>query len=270
MRVAVSTIAWHPDDDDAVARVLRAQGAEGIEFAPTRHWPDLGGVPDAAVHDRRRYWADHGLVIPAMQALLFGRDDLRLFGDDTDRRQLLDYLTHVVRIGGLLGCRVLVFGSPRNRSREGLDADRAAALAIPFFRALGDVAAHHGVTIGVEANPPEYGCDFLTTHDELRRFVLAVGHPALVHHVDLGAITINGERVEATLAASHPLAHLHLSAPSLAPVDRETPGLGSALDALWRRRYDQWVSVEMRRPPSDPAALVETALRAVAEHLPGR
>lgn len=262
MRLAVSMIAWQPDEDDAVAAILTRHGVEGVEFAPTRHWPDLAVVGDDDVLARRRFWNAHGLEIPAMQSLLFGRDDLQLFGDDGDRARMLEYLTHVVRIGALLGARVLVFGSPRNRRLGTRDATDGGVVATGFFRRLGDVAAAEGVTIGVEANPPEYGADFLTTHEEVRRFVRGVAHPAVVHHVDLGGLVLSREDPAEAVAEAQPLAHFHASAPYLAPLAAD-PGLGVALDALSRQSYDRWVSIEMRRQTDAPLKAIEAAVQAL-------
>lgn len=263
MHLAVSSIAWTAEEDALVAPLLVGAGVTGVEIAPTRLWPDLAAARDAAVLHHRDFWREHGLAVPAMQALLFGRDDLQLFGSADSRRAMLDYLGHAARIGALLGCGVLVFGSPRNRRRGPLGHDQAAAIAVPFFRALGDIAAGRGVAIGIEANPVEYGCDFLTSHAELRDFVALVDHPAIVHHVDLGGAQLAGEDPVEVITAAAPLRHFHASTPHLAPPDPESPPLRRAVDTLSRSGYDGWVSIEMRRQEADPAGAVLAAIGAV-------
>lgn len=268
MRLAVSSIAWTADQDAVVAPLLADAGVGGIELAPTRVWPDLAAARDAAVRDHRRFWEDHGLAVPAMQALLYGRDDLLLFGSDAGRQAMLTCLGHAVRIGALLGARVLVFGSPRNRLRGPLGAGQALAIAVPFFRTLGALADQHGVAIGIEANPTEYGCDFLTNHAELRQFVAEVDHPGIVHHVDLGGAILAGEDPAAVVTDASPLRHFHASTPHLAP---PLPGSGPlirALGALSRSGYQGWVSLEMRRQAGDPVGAVLQAVRAVGEAHP--
>ena len=48
----------------------------------------------------------------------------------------------------------------------------ALSIAVDFFSAtLGEHAAARDVTLCIEANPPEYGCDFVTTTAEGRRAV---------------------------------------------------------------------------------------------------
>ena len=162
-----------------------------------------------------------------------------------------------------MGSGVLVFGSPRNRRRGSLAADRAAEIAIPFFRALGDLARDHGVAVGLEANPVEYGCDFLTRHAEVQAFVERLGHPAIVHHVDLGGVALAGEDPVGVIEAAVPLRHLHASTPHLAPPDPNSPLLGAAVDTLARTGYDGWISIEMRRQAVDPVGAVLDAVRAI-------
>lgn len=48
-----------------------------------------------------------------------------------------------------------MFGSPRNRRLGTRDATEGGEVDTPYFQRLGDVALRLGVTIGVEANPPE-------------------------------------------------------------------------------------------------------------------
>ena len=48
-------------------------------------------------------------------------------------------------LGGWLGARALVFGSPRNRSVGGVAPEQVNAIAMPFFRRLGAIARLHGV-----------------------------------------------------------------------------------------------------------------------------
>jgi hypothetical protein len=52
IRLAVSNIAWSPDDDEAVAAVLRDRDVSLVEVAPTKRWPD----PARATADDATTW----------------------------------------------------------------------------------------------------------------------------------------------------------------------------------------------------------------------
>src|SRR6185312_10786658 len=98
----------------------------------------------------------------SLQSLLFGRLDLQLFGDESSRTQLAEYMRRVIDFAHAVGARALVFGSPKNRTRGELPMPQAMSIATDFFASLADHARERGALICIEANPPGYGCDFVT------------------------------------------------------------------------------------------------------------
>ena len=262
-RLAVSNIAWRAEADDAVAEALRTAGATGIEIAPTMVWRDPVAVSEAEAVAYREAWRARGFPIVAMQSLLFGRDDLRVFGDDATRRATLAHLAAMIRLASWLGARSLVFGSPRNRAVGQLDRRAAAEMGATFFRAVGDSAAAHGVHFCLEPNPPQYGCDYLTTSSECIALLAEVGSPGLGLHLDTAAMTLSGEDPETALRAARPwMRHFHISEPYLAPIGTGGVDHAAFAGALRREGYDGWVSIEMKSDPAEPAA--EFVERAVA------
>src|SRR5262249_4645068 len=161
----------------------------GVEIAPTK-WRDK--PLDATASEIARYrqsWEDRELRIVSLQALLFGRPDLELFG--ATRSELRDYLLRLIELGAGLGAHALGFGSPKNRLRGSLALPDAIASATEFFQEIGDFAADHGVTIAIEANPPEYGCDFITRIDEAVALCRAIGSAGIGVNGDLGGMTMS-------------------------------------------------------------------------------
>jgi D-psicose/D-tagatose/L-ribulose 3-epimerase len=262
MKLAMSSIAWEPPDDDAAARILREHGFEGVELAPTKIFPRPDAADEAEIAACREAWSRRGLRIVALQALLFGRPDLTVFGEARERT--LEYLTGVARLGARLGAGALVFGSPRNRARGSLSQADAWRAAVEFFRALGTAAAQAGTCLCIEPNPPRYGADFITTSEEALRLVEEVASPGFGLHLDAACALLAGEDFPARLRASaHVLRHVHVSEPDLAPVRRggtlDLPAIASVLRDIG---YAGWVSVEMK-----PAGL--DAVRAAARLVGG-
>jgi sugar phosphate isomerase/epimerase len=250
VRLAASNIAWPKDQDPAVGRVLAGLGVAGVEVAPTKVWPDPLAATDAEVEAYRRFWADHGIEIVAAQALLFGRPELTIFDTAETRRKTLDYLRLIVRLCSRLGARAVVFGSPRNRRVGTLPPAEARSVAVDFFGQLADVAFDANTSIVLEANPPEYGADFVTTAAEAIELVRAVDHPGLRLHLDTGCMALAGDPIRETFDAGFGLVHhFHVSEPNLAP-----PGSSGRVDhaafaaELAGRGYAGWVSLEMREP----------------------
>ncbi len=244
MRLAVSNIAWPGGANAEAAALVREQGAEGVELALTKVWPEPLEAPAAEVARCRDWWEARGLPIVALQALLFAKPHLTIFGTPTARQATLDYLTGLIGQAARLGARVMVFGSPGNRKRGGLDPAAAWQVAVPFFRALGEAACAHGVTFCIEANPKDYGCDFVTTVAEAVDLVDAVGSAGFGVHLDTGGMTLAGETAAQVAAAAGRCRHFHVSSPFLEGV----PGGGdhaAFADMLHAQGYSGWVSIEM-------------------------
>lgn len=51
----------------------------GLEVAPTKIWPDCYGASYRAAQDVRRRLEIDGFVVPALQAILFGKADFQVF-----------------------------------------------------------------------------------------------------------------------------------------------------------------------------------------------
>ena len=263
MKLAMSAIAWEPPDDEAAARILREHGFTGVELAPTKIFPRPDAATEAEVAACRRAWEARGLRVVALQALLFGRPDLTVFGES--RSRTLDYLGGIARLGGRLGAGALVFGSPRNRARGLLPAADAWRSAVEFFRALGSAAAEAGTCVCIEPNPPRYGADFITTSEEALRLVEEVASPGFGLHLDAACALLAGEDFPARLRASaHVLRHVHLSEPDLAPVRAGgTVDLHAIGAALRDADYRGWVSVEMKPAGLDAVRAAAAAIRPV-------
>ena len=165
----------------------------------------------------------------------------------------------------------MVFGSPRNRLRGTLSEAEAMRQAVPVFREIGAVCAAAGTCLGIEANPSQYGGDFLLTWREAAELVGLVDHPGIGLHFDTACTALAGDDpVAAVTACAGQIRHFHVSAPWLGPVGLGPVGLGPVGDRMGRREttsdtddaaidhphiatalrasgYTGFVSIEMRR-----------------------
>lgn len=247
MRISFSNIAWDPEEDEQVAKVLGRYAIEAIDVAPPKYFSNVAVASDADVAKVRQKWADHGIQIVGMQALMFGTTGLNIFGDLSSRQAMLTHLEHVARIGAGLGAHRLVFGSPKNRDRIGVSDAEADAIAFEFFDRLGDVAAQYGVTFCIEPNPSAYNCNFLTTTGDTALFVRRLAHRAIRMQLDLGALSMNDEDPQTTVAEVSPVVgHIHISEPNLVPVgDLGTNHFGLAHVLSQNGFSDAWAAIEM-------------------------
>lgn len=262
MRLGISNLAWDVAEDEAVAGLLARLGIDAIDVAPGKYFPQPAAATERDIAAVRQWWSQRGIQITGMQALLFGTTGLNVFGPDASRQAMLDHLEAVCRIGAGLGAPRLVFGSPRNRDRSGLDDAQALAGAVEFFGRLGDLARRHGVIVCLEPNPTRYGANFMTTSQETAQVVERVGHPAIRMQFDTGALAINGEQAHAVLATAAPLiGHVHASEPDLVPLGDGGTDHQAMHAALSRVLPEQVVTVEMVATKDEPhLAAIERAL----------
>jgi sugar phosphate isomerase/epimerase len=262
MRIAISNIAWDTPEDDAVANVLSRNHVDAIDVAPSKYFPEPDATREAMAVEVRDWWAARGIEITGMQALLFGTSGLNMFGAAASQEAMLARLGAVCRIAGWLGARRLVFGSPRNRDRAQLSSEQALAVAVPFFRRLGDIASAEGVCVCLEPNPPRYSCNFMTTTAEAAHVVRQVQHAAIRLHLDTGTLAINSEDPEISVRDNADIiGHGHASEPDLVPLGDGGAPHARVAQALRAALPGAVVSIEMVATTGEPhLASVERAL----------
>ncbi|MBI2286027.1 MAG: sugar phosphate isomerase/epimerase [Nitrosomonadales bacterium] len=268
MRLAISNIAWDTFEDQQIAELLKRFGVDAIDVAPGKYFPDPAKATDEEIARVKCWWAERGIEITGMQALLFGTTGLNVFGSPEVQKMMLHHLAAVCRIGAGLGATRLVFGSPKNRDRSDLSDEQVAEIAIPFFRHLGDIAQSYDVVICLEPNPPCYGANFMTTSDETAEVVRQVAHPAIRMQLDTGALTINGEDPAAVLQYSESLiGHVHASEPDLVPLGDGGTDHAKVATCLKQLLPQHVVSIEMLASKSEPHLVaIERALGVAIRH----
>jgi D-psicose/D-tagatose/L-ribulose 3-epimerase len=217
MRTAVSNIAWPQEIDSICLDILLKNDVRFLEIAPTKFWPDLKSTTSNDVSFKKSSIEDLGFQVIAAQSLLFGKPELSIFGPDTS--QTFEYLKCVIDICSNLGCKNLVFGSPKNRLKDKMTFQEACDEAGPLFKKISEYCLTKNIYFCIEANAPQYGCDFVTNIDEGIYIVEKVNHSNFALHLDIGNMIMAGENVEMALSKGFPYAnHLHISAPNLAPI----------------------------------------------------
>ena len=263
MQIVFSSIAWPVDEEDAVGKALRTAGVTAVEIAPTKLRPDpttLSADECRAIHRR---WEDRGLPIVAAQALLFGKPELTIFDSPEVRRNTIEYLKRIATVCGAVGAESLVFGSPKNRLRRSLPIESAREIAVEFFRELAVAATDAGTCFVMEANPAEYGTDFVTRLGEALELVQAVDRLGFQLHLDTACMVMAGDDLAIVERARPWLRHVHVSEPNLAPIGAsgrvDLPSFAAELRDIG---YDRCISIEMRQPdPFHVQTLVDVAKR---------
>jgi sugar phosphate isomerase/epimerase len=262
MKIGISNIAWQPQEEEQIAEVLRCFDIKGVEIAPTKIWRFPLLAEEEEIKSYRNFWQSRNIKIIALQALLFGRNDLTIFDDVHKRQETLSYLTGMIELAHKLGAEVLVFGAPKNRQIGGLSYQEAEEIAQVFFYQLGEIAAQYELSFCIEPNPVAYDCDFVTNSEDGLRLVKGVNSQGFGLHLDAAAMTLSGENISQALAMCDDyLCHFHISEPYLQLIGGGEVPHKIFAQSLGELGYQNWVSIEMRALSDDNIAGVTEALK---------
>ena len=226
-----------------------ALGYDGLEVAPFTLADEPHRLPAARRAEIRRAAADAGVAIVGLHWLLVTPPGLSLNGSDAGvRARTVDVMRALVGLCADLGGRVMVHGSPAQRSvAAGDDSTAAWARARDALAQVAAEAEAAGVTYCVEPLAPRE-TNFVNTLEEAAALVRAVGSPALRTMIDTSAAAqAEREPVDALIARWMPtglIGHVQLN-----DVNGRGPGQGAGrfgpiLAALHRTGYTGAVSVE--------------------------
>jgi len=217
---------------------------------------DIGASERSAIRDAAR---ESEIEVVGLHWLLAKTEGLHLTGPDAAmRKRTSDYLCRLVQLCSDVGGRVLVLGSPQQRSiQPGVTPEQAYANArealIPVARTLESL----GITLCIEPLGPEE-TDFINTADEAWRLAQAIGSPAVKIILDVKAMSTEAGSIESIIArhAAH-AGHVHVNDPN-----RRGPGFGEQdfvplMAALNRAGYMGYVSVEVFDFTPDPVTIAE-------------
>jgi sugar phosphate isomerase/epimerase len=241
MKVTISNIAWQSENDVEMYAFLKEKKCNGIEIAPTRIFPenpysDLKTVANF----RNKLQSEYSLQVVSMQSICFGRNEA-IFSSDSDRNSLLEYIKHAINFASVLGCKNLVFGSPKNRNIY----PNQEEIAIAYFSEIGKYAAEQNTVFAFEPNPVIYGTNFINTTNQALDFVKACNVEGLKVNFDLGTVIYNEESLAILENNLKWINHIHISEPYLEAIQKRS--LHNELASILRKeKYDNYISIEMK------------------------
>ena len=224
-----------------------AAGYTGLEVAPFTLAGLATDVTAAQRGDIRRTIARSGLDCVGLHWLLAKTEGFHVAHPDADvRGRTVAYLGELARLCQDLGGRVLVFGSPKQRSLlPGVTAEQALDHIHEVFARLVPVLETTDTVVALEPLSPAE-TDVLTTAAETCRLIERIDSPHVRLHLDVKAMASEAEPIpEIVLASARHLEHFHANDPNL-----QGPGFGAVdftpiFTALDEVRYAGWVSVEV-------------------------
>jgi sugar phosphate isomerase/epimerase len=249
-------------DFDRVCRFIKTAGYEGLELAPFTLGDRPTDLAPAARQKLRRTADDAGVEIVGLHWLLARTEGLHLTSSDREVQQRTSaYLSSLARLCHDLGGKVLVFGSPAQRSLlPGVTRDQAQVFAAQVLCDVLPALEECAVSLCLEPLTPDE-TDFLLTCDETLGLIDTVGHPRVVLHLDVKAMSSEPTPVPDLIRQHAPHAgHFHAN-----DRNRRGPGFGTVdfapiFSALREAGYNRWVSVEVFDFSPDPETIARRSL----------
>lgn len=234
---------WRLEDAFAFVKDV---GYDGVEIAPFTLAERVEQISPEERKRIRELAEKFGLEIVGLHWLLVSPPGMHLTTpDDSVREQTKAYFRELIRFCADLGGKIMVVGSPKQRSLVAGDTYEAAwERTKAFFADLLPLAEELNVTFCIEALPNE--TNFIPTLEEAIRFVREMNHPNLQTMIDVKSAVNEGLKLdEAVHKAAAYLRHVHAN-----DVNRLGPGMGEVdftplAKALKEINYDGFVSVEV-------------------------
>lgn len=225
----------------------RSAGYQGIEIAPFTLTDNIGDLNLSQRASIKDIAARFELEIIGLHWLLAGTQGLHLTSDDSDvRDRTFQYLSQLTRLCRDLGGKVMVLGSPNERSlAKGVSLRRGTANALQIFYRLVEVLEECGVVLALEPLGPEE-TNFISSANDAIDLIKATGSDHVRLHLDVKAMSTETEPIDKIIRdSSEWLVHFHANDPN-----RQGPGMGdvpfgSIMDALRDIDYQGWISVEV-------------------------
>ncbi len=246
-----------------VASIARKLGYNGLEIAPFTLAPSATEVTAAQRKETRQAIEDQGLECVGLHWLFAGPSGLHMTTpDDAVWTHTRDYLSALLDLCSDLGGKVLVLGSPKQRSiLESQTPSGAWQRAVDLLGSVVDKAGDLGLTICLEPLSPAE-TDFINTVDEGMKLVRQVNHPSLKIHLDVKAMCSEAKPVPEIIRSvtADEIGHFHVNdanlyGPGMGDVDYAP--IAKAIDEVgWNR----WLSVEVFKYDPDPETIAKKSI----------
>ena len=241
-------------------------GYQGLEVAPFTlgdHVDDLSADRRAEIRETAR---EAGLEILGLHWLLVTPEGLHTTTpDEAVRQESWEYMVKLAAFCADLGGQVMIFGSPGQRSSQGISTEQAVENLTQGLRDVAPRIAEHNVKLLLEPLSSDQ-TDVINTLGEALAVVEAVDHPAVSAMFDF----------HNTADETRPLDELvrtyydHIEHIQIQEMDGAYLGTGDAVEAYLpalrafkEQGYDRWISLEVFDFEPGPEQIATTSMETL-------
>ena len=250
-------------------RLAAEMGYDALEIAPFTLADDVREISAAQRRELRDLADGSGLQIAGIHWVLVGPEGLQITSPEAAvRERTRAYLRELVRFGAEIGGRVMVVGSPKQRSYE--QGQRRADAWRWFAEAMADCAAlpgAEGFTVCVEPLLSS-ATNLINRAVEARRMVTEIGAANVRVILDVNSMWHEEDSIpQAIRDTAGSLAHFHANDPNQRGPGTGAVEFGPILAALRAIGYEAYASVEVFDFGPDPREHAAESLRYLRQTL---
>ena len=265
MKIAICNELFERWDIEKVFEYAAQLGYNGVELAPFTLGETVADISAAKRKGIRTAAAKAGIEIVGLHWLLVKPAGLYInHPDATIRKTTQNYLKELIDLCSDLGGKVLVHGSPQQRSiKNEWDPSESWKLARETFRICAEAAQARDVYYCLEALTSA-DTNFINTIDEALKMVDEIDHPNFQTMLDCRSIHASAKselpRVLKAALGTGKLRHVHVNDPN-----GRGPGFGDLqftplLKVLHEAEYAGFISVEVFDFAPDPQTIAGRSL----------
>jgi sugar phosphate isomerase/epimerase len=249
-----------------VCSIAKRLGYDGIEIAPFTLSASAEDISTELRKQTRRIISDIGLETVGLHWLFAGPTGLHITTNDKKIwGRTRDYLSCLLDLCSDLGGKVLVLGSPKQRSLlPGQSFEDARQRAAELLLSVLNKAEKLDLTICLEPLSP-VETDFINTVAQGMEMVRLINHPNLKIHLDVKAMCSETKPVPDIIRSvrAEDVGHFHVNDANLYGPGMGDVDYGPIAEAVRDIGWDKWLSVEVFKYDPDP----ETIARKSIEYL---
>jgi len=246
MKIAICNEMFEGWKIEDVFEYVSEIGYEGVEIAPFTISNDVRNVERKKREEIRSLASSFNLEIVGTHWLLITPKGLHLTHPDENVRRLTEhYLCELIKFTSDIGGRILVFGSPDQRSiLKRVSFRKAWNYAKEIFHACSRFAEDYDAVIAIEPLA-KFLTNFINTAEEAIRLIEEVSHPNFRLNLDVYSMLDEGKPLPEIIKSSREyLVHFHIN-----DDNKLGPGFGKVnfkpiIGALKEINYDKFISVE--------------------------
>jgi len=247
-----------------VCGIISKLGYQGVEIAPYTLAGTANAVTPAQRAEVRQAVKDNGLETVGLHWLLARTTGLHMTTpDDLIYRRTKEYFNVLIELCHDLGGKVMVIGSPKQRSLvPGQTYEGAWKRAVELFSGACDKARAAGVTLCMEPLA-KTETDFINTVAEGLKMMREINHPNFKVHLDVKAMAAEGKPSVPDIIRSvkaEEIGHFHVNDANLYGPGMGDVDYGPIAAAVREIGWKKWLSVEVFKYDPDPTTIARKSI----------